>query len=105
MYMKSAALIATLLALVLFGQKRSQSFTEKTTAIRLSMVGGGKRSGTEIASTPSHGGVSISGVNPNDTFPQIIGVLDAFLSAGSGFSVLTDHISELLKAETDGKAQ
>jgi S1-C subfamily serine protease len=50
-----------------------------------------------IGASPNRGGVSISGVNPNDTFFKLINVLDNFLSAGAGWAVSTEYAKPLIE--------
>ena len=50
-------------------------------------------------------GISLSGINTNETFLQLIGVLDAYLSAGSGAAVSVNHIYAFAQEKTAEKPQ
>ena len=47
----------------------------------------------------SGGSVRLMGVDQNNSILQLIAVMDAYLSAGSGFAVSVEYISPLVKQQ------
>ena len=59
--------------------------------------------GLGIRNAGGRGGVTISGIDTNEVLLNLIGVLDQFLSVGSGSAVSIEHISEFVKAQSAEK--
>jgi S1-C subfamily serine protease len=61
--------------------------------------------GEQIKAGQGNGSVSIMGVDTNASLLQLIGVLDAYLSAGSGSAVSVEHIYAFAQEKTAEKKQ
>lgn len=54
----------------------------------------------KVIGSRGRGGVQIMGLNPNETFLELINTLDAFLSAGAGWAASIDYITPVLKSHS-----
>jgi S1-C subfamily serine protease len=81
--------------------------TDKVIGVVVTKLGGitqGLQSiGQTIVEGKKNGRVTMLGVDPNDSMLQLIGVMDAYLSAGSGFAVSVEYIAAFVKEQATEK--